>query len=1040
MTRSNTTVFLSVVAALGLTATVKAQPTLTSLGGGSPISVTNELSGTYYIGGSGISSTAAARWSLTGATLMATEVVGSAGGGYLATDDAAFMTTLIQNGTSNETRIVVGNATTSAVSPAFNAPSYAVPASLAPSATSPAFTEFFGARYSVAGNSFMNMGGVPIIPFTPNPLITDPNDPNYVGNSGVFGSSSSGQSTSNFISPHRISANGRFLVGQAYVCVYNAGATAGTSISANSFYWRPVIWDAQGNAGAGEMTVLPTPFRTSALAGANTRRRTGNPYAVSNDGLVVVGATEHNVGTTPGPDVDGGRLVVWRYDTGTSTWGMSYLDTGLDGSGFPKYVSTTPSAVAMNSSGTIIVARGPDGITKWVWNGTSWGAPNVLGAYVGLKSTIDTISCDNNVALVTTTTDHGLTAGDFVYIVGNSQGGYNGLKSVTNVPSTTTFEYTATCTDDGTGGTAHKAPSWLPTSVTSCAAPPNVGGILAMTDDGNTIVGSVTYSTCGSFMSQGFIWHHTDNTIKDWYDWNVTQNTPGCSTGGFWGPIGDLGNPARGQPVLGNPNAISPDGSAIVGRQGGTQVIVGAPPWIWQSTGGPACVPASITNNPTATTNFSACTSSIILNVSASGTPPLSYQWYKGATPLVAGPTGNGADFSFPTPTQMRITPPTGTTLSAGEAGTYTCVVTGQCGAPATTTDAVVQLDPAFPAATNDTCATATAIVQGTNVLGVTGPSPCAAYSNDPALSPSCSAAKTDLWYSFTPSSTGAYRIETCGANFDTVLSIFDGCMGSELACNDNLDPNQGPACSASNRSRILSVNLTENQPYLIQLSAKSTGFISTTSTFNLSIIPAPAPAPNDDCSNPTVAVVSPTLASPGNSLDTSEAIAGSTTNCTATVTARDVWFQYTTPATPACGRIALTTCPGGGTWNSVIEVFDFCGGTVLACNDNMSTTGTGAPAGCTASSQAGIRMMPTVANTTYYIRVGGNNATAFGTGKLHIFVLGDTDGDGARTPSDITTFVNAMLSGTYNIFADMDGSGAVNARDIQPFVDCLAQ
>jgi hypothetical protein len=82
--------------------------------------------------------------------------------------------------------------------------------------------------------------------------------------------------------------------------------------------------------------------------------------------------------------------------------------------------------------------------------------------------------------------------------------------------------------------------------------------------------------------------------------------------------------------------------------------------------------------------------------------------------------------------------------------------------------------------------------------------------------------------------------------------------------------------------------------------------------------------------------------------------------------------------------------------------------------------------------------MLPTTANTTYYVRVGGNSSTAYGAGKLHVFVLGDTDGDGARTSSDVASFATAVLSASYNVFADMDGNGTVNGLDIQQFVTCL--
>ena len=54
------------VVVCALAGLASAQPTLTSLGSGSPLSVTNLTGGSYIIGGSGQSTTAAARWTLTG--------------------------------------------------------------------------------------------------------------------------------------------------------------------------------------------------------------------------------------------------------------------------------------------------------------------------------------------------------------------------------------------------------------------------------------------------------------------------------------------------------------------------------------------------------------------------------------------------------------------------------------------------------------------------------------------------------------------------------------------------------------------------------------------------------------------------------------------------------------------------------------------------------------------------------------------------------------------------------------------------------------
>lgn len=1049
------------MAMLSLVSQAKAQPALTALGGG-PSGVSNPQTGTYYISGSN------ARWSLDSNGVLTRTTIGASGGGRISIDGSFQTCDSTNNGS------IIGY--TGVCSPPFSIPNafadFALPASGA-----------VGARYAASGNTITKLPGIP--------------NNAYSQSYQVFGSGDSGQVHNTTC----MSPNGRFVGVQSYISTYNTATTtltisnitcdsdvatvtvtaahlmapgnpvtitgnsvpayngtwtvtgtpsattftfattcngtgtggsislvAGTRVVASqNFRFRAGIWD--GNTGI--MRTLSSPFRTSSQT---TRRRDTTVWAISNDGTVIVGAQEHNVGATATTaDPDGGRLVVWRWNG--SDYDMTYLPTGLNAGGFPNMVSTSAGTVHMNGAGTIIV--GPSGqgfLAKWVWNAgtSSWDGPIDLGSNLNTVA-ITNITCDLGIALATTTSDHGLEVNDKVYVAGNSVTGYNGWKTVLGVPSSTTFEYDATCAGEGTGGTANKGASWLPTTVTSCAIPPTFS-ITGMTEDGNTIVGFATYSTCGSFMRGGFIWTAADGKIRDWYDYLSDLGVDGLepAADSTWGPIGESGNFSKGLPRLGNPTGISSDGSAIVGSQGGNQVIIGAQPWVLLPQGS-ACYPPAIVSNATATVNISRCQRFINLTVAASGTG-ISFQWYRDGNPLSDGTNGNGTVTSGAQQAALSIVDPT-----PSDAGNYTCVVTGACGTPATSNVSVVQVDPAFPTPVNDTCSGAIPVTQGINVL--TPPqSPCGAWVNDPNGPSGCGAPpNVDLWYVFTPTVTDNYRLETCGATTDTLLSVSTDCNGSQIACNDNFDSNFG-VCAAG-RSRINSINMIANTPYYIAIAVNSNnGILNTSTSYNLSIFPTAAN--NDDCAGATPAVVSPTLASPGNDLNTTEAVPGSASICTATPVAniRDVWFTYTTPATPACGRIALTTCPNGGTWNSVIEVFNGCGGTQLACNDNMSTTGTGAPTGCTASTQAGIRSMPVTANTTYYIRVGGNAAAQFGAGKLHIFVLGDTDGDGARTVNDIPSFINAVMASTYNIFADMNGNGAVNALDIQLFVDCLVQ
>jgi hypothetical protein len=894
----------SLATLLALAGAAAAQPTLTTLGGGLPLRVSSNLGGTYYIGGTSTAS-GAARWTLVGSSLSVTDL-GSSGGGYMSADGSS-VTGLL----ANDTARIFGN-TATGVSPA-----YRPDPTLIPSTTQPAATETLGAVWSASTGTWRRMSGLPI-----------------VGSLHVFGSGSGGSSTGSFITPNGISADGRYTVGLAYISTYN---NAGTSVSANSFRWRAFVHDAQGNGGAGSMTVLPTPNKTT--TGQTSLFRTGNAYAVSADGGVIVGATEHNAGVAPGPNADGGRLAVWTRN-GSGAYVMSYLDTGTDANGFPKYMTSTPGSMTINAAGTIIAARGPDGITKWVWNGSSWGSPIVLGSNLTTPA------------------------------------------------------------------------SWLPIAVTNCGAPPTLGGSLSMSDDGNTIVGSAVYSTCGSFMSGGFIWTSADGVLTDWYDYNVALGTPGVGPGGSYGPIGDNGDPTKGLPILGYPTSISADGTAIVGFQGGTQRIPGAPTWIWLASGGPSCVAPAITLQPAASTPVSACTSSIILGVTASGTGPFTYQWYKDGQPLFDGTTSSGSTISGATSFQLRVNPP----LSPSDLGTYSAVVNGQCGTPAVTSNASVILDPTATPAANDTCATAQAVTMGTNVLGASGQGACGAFVNDANNSSSCLATgmKADRWYSFTPATGGDYRLETCGSNFDTLLSVYDGCGATELACNDNYLTGPSTGCS-SNRSRIASLPMNAGQTYLIRVSAPLAAFLSSTSTMNMSITAAPAPAANDSCFTATNAIEG------ANAFDTTEATNDTIATC-ATAASRDVWFSFTAQGR---GRARLATCPGT-TLNTVLSVYDACFGNELACNDNASITG--------CSNQSIISDVQMVDGQSVLIRVATNMATTFGAGTLNVeFVcIADFNVDGGVDGGDIASFFGAWESGNSSADANLDGG--IDGSDVEVF------
>ncbi len=88
----------------------------------------------------------------------------------------------------------------------------------------------------------------------------------------------------------------------------------------------------------------------------------------------------------------------------------------------------------------------------------------------------------------------------------------------------------------------------------------------------------------------------------------------------------------------------------------------------------------------------------------------------------------------------------------------------------------------------NDACGSARPIESNSffEVLDATA----ATSGEDPG--PSCNAGgfSRGVWYSFTPTTNGVLLISTVGSSYDTMIAVYDGCDGPELACgNDPASP-----------------------------------------------------------------------------------------------------------------------------------------------------------------------------------------------------------------------------------------------------------
>lgn len=133
----------------------------------------------------------------------------------------------------------------------------------------------------------------------------------------------------------------------------------------------------------------------------------------------------------------------------------------------------------------------------------------------------------------------------------------------------------------------------------------------------------------------------------------------------------------------------------------------------------------------------------------------------------------------------------------------------------------------------NDLCADATPVTAGVAVSGSTsnasaqGPASCADSASTP-----------DLWYDYTPGSSGSVTITTCGtATYDTALAVFDGCGGAEVACLDDT-----PGCAGDTTELV--VNLTAGITYKIRVS----GWNGSTGDFTLVVLGGALSFVRGDC------------------------------------------------------------------------------------------------------------------------------------------------------------------------------------------------
>ena len=240
----------------------------------------------------------------------------------------------------------------------------------------------------------------------------------------------------------------------------------------------------------------------------------------------------------------------------------------------------------------------------------------------------------------------------------------------------------------------------------------------------------------------------------------------------------------------------------------------------------------------------------------------------------------------------------------------------------------VTLIGPLYAVPANDLCQDAIDVYESTpysgNSGGATGSSVSSCSVNDSA----------DVWHIFAPLETGNYDISLCGSAFDTTLSVYDSCGGSEIACNDDI-------CSLQSRLRTA---LTAGEIYLIRVA----GYGGSTGAYDLNITKLPDAPINDELID--AIEVYEDVPYDG---DTTGATGETSSDCAQGYDFYDVWHTFTVPATT---DYSISLC--NSLFDTTLSVYDV-NDLEVGCNDDS----------CGAQSKLDMTL---TGGHTYSIRIAG--------------------------------------------------------------------
>ena len=331
----------------------------------------------------------------------------------------------------------------------------------------------------------------------------------------------------------------------------------------------------------------------------------------------------------------------------------------------------------------------------------------------------------------------------------------------------------------------------------------------------------------------------------------------------------------------------------------------------------------------------------------------------------------------------------------------------------------------------NNLCANATVVLAaGGTFTGTT-----ATATSDGTASCGGATGGNDVWYSFAAPAAGTLTLNTCGSAFDTVLSLFTACGGTQLACGDDSAAGVGP-CPSTAQSYLQQI-LTSGQSVRIRLG----GYNGATGTFTLNAawVPSgPAAPANDNCSG----AITVSAGSPAATGTNAAATTGTGESPTCATASKGVWYNFTAGS---AGGYTFNT-EGSAQADTVLALYTACGGTQLACDDD---SGTGNLSALTATLTAGQNIKVMLASWSATATGGGFTlniispaAVACGLADI-VDGGGIAPGDGTVDGGDFIAFINAFSAG--DPLADLvdgggvpPGDGTVDGSDFIAFINAF--